>query len=74
MENTLNQGLVPAGGLVDIQNISVDVSLPKDARIAEFVRQIRNPYQFHCEGFTVSARFLPGAPSLEDCLSRLLAT
>jgi len=58
--------------LVDIRTVQVDKTLPKEARIAEFIRQIRNPYQFKCGKFTVTARFANGGPSLEDCLRRLM--
>jgi len=58
--------------LVDIRTVQVDKTLPKEARIAEFIRQIRNPYQFKCGKFTVTARFANSGPSLEDCLRRLM--
>ena len=59
--------------LVDIRTVRVEKSLPKDMRIAEFVKQIKNPYKFKCGKFTVTARFTNGGPSLEDCLRRLMA-
>ena len=58
--------------LVDIQDVSVDPNLPKEERIAEFVRQIKNPYCFKCGKFTVRAQFAPDRPSLEDCLKQIL--
>lgn len=54
--------------LVDILSISVDKALPREERIAEFVRQIQNPYRFRCGHFIVSASFAEGGPVLEDCL------
>jgi len=59
--------------LIDISGISIDRDLPKDLRVADFVRQIRNPYRYHCEGFTVSARFSENGPTLEECLRRLVS-
>ena len=59
--------------LVDIRTVNVDKSLPKEARITEFVKQIKNPYKFKCGKFTVTARYSKGGPSLEDCLRRLMA-
>ena len=32
--------------LVDIRDVAVDKKLPREERVAEFVRQIKNPY--HC--------------------------
>jgi hypothetical protein len=59
--------------LKDIRNVSVDKNLPKDERIAEFIRQIGNPRYFKCGKFTVRARFAENGPTLEDCLQRLVA-
>ena len=63
----------PAGmPLVDIRDVSVDQSLPKEERIAEFLRQIKNPYCFRCGKFTVRAQFAENGVSLEDCLKQIL--
>ena len=68
-----NTPLSPAGTpLADIRNVSVDQTLPKDERIAEFLRQIKNPYCFKCGKFTVRARFADNGVSLEDCLKQIL--
>ena len=58
--------------LVDIRDISVDKSLSKEERIAEYIRQIKDPYCFKCGKFTVRARFANNGVTLEDCLQRLL--
>ena len=63
----------PAGTpLADIRDVSVDQSLPKEERIAEFLRQIKNPYCFRCGKFTVRAQFADNGVSLEDCLKQIL--
>jgi len=59
--------------LVDIRDISVDKNLSKHARIAEYVRQIKNPYHFRCGKFTVTVKFADNGVTLEDCLQRLMA-
>ena len=59
--------------LIDIRNISVDRSLPKQERIAEFIRQIRNPYRFRCGKFIVTARFAENGSTFEDCLRSIIA-
>ena len=68
-----NTPLSPAGTpLADIRDVSVDQTLPKEDRIAEFLRQIKNPYCFRCGKFTVRARFADNGVSLEDCLKQIL--
>lgn len=62
----------PDTGLVDIRDISVDQNLPREERIAEFLRQIKNPYCFKCGKFTVHAQFAENGVSLEDCLKQVL--
>lgn len=57
--------------LIDICDVSVDKNLPKQERVVEFVRQIRNPYHFRCGKFTVTARFSEDGPTLENCLQRI---
>ena len=58
--------------LADIRDVSVDQSLPQEERIAEFLRQIKNPYCFRCGKFTVRAQFADNGVSLEDCLKQIL--
>ena len=64
---------INAADLVDIRDVQVDKNLPKQARIAEYLRQIKDPYHFKCGKFIVTARFADGGPTLEDCLQRLMA-
>ncbi len=59
--------------LVDIRSILVDQNLPKQERITEYIRQVKDPYHFKCGKFTVTAHFTESGPTLEDCLQRLMA-
>lgn len=59
--------------LVDIRDVQVDKTLPKEERVAEFVRQIKDPYHFRCGKFVVTARFAEDGPTLEECLQRIIA-
>jgi hypothetical protein len=68
MHNSLNPQ-----DLVDIRDVRVDKNLPKQDRVAEFVRQIKDPYHFRCGKFVVTARFAEDGPTLEECLQRIIA-
>ena len=59
--------------LVDIRDVCVDKNLSREERIAEYVRQIKNPYHFRCGAFVVTARFAQEGPSLEDCLRGMVS-
>jgi len=58
--------------LVDIRDVSVDRNLSKQERIAEYTRQIKNPYHFKCGKFTVRVKYAEGGLTLEDCLQLLM--
>ncbi len=68
----MNNNLNPQD-LVDIRDVYVDKDLPKQERINEFVRQIKDPYHFRCGQFVVTARFAEDGPTLEECLQRIIA-
>jgi len=59
--------------LVDIRDVSVDKRLPKQERIIEYIRQIKDPYHFRCGKFTVTVKFAENGVTLEDCLQKLMA-
>lgn len=58
--------------LVDISTVAVDKSLPKEERLAEYVRQIMNPYCFTCDGFTVHASFTNDGVCMEDRIQGII--
>ena len=58
--------------LVDIRDVSVNKDLPKEERIAAFVKQIKNPYRFRCGNFVINACFASGGTTIEDCLKGIL--
>jgi hypothetical protein len=58
--------------LVDIRTVSVSPDLPREERIAEFVRQIKNPYRFRCGKFIINASFTNDGVTLEDRLRSLI--
>jgi hypothetical protein len=70
MQSTPNELRNHADELVDIREISVDKDLPKEERIAAFIRQIKNP--FRCGEFVVNACFAGNGVTLEECLQGIL--
>ena len=43
--------------LVDIRDVHIDRTLPKEERIKSFIRQIKNPYVYKCGDIIVKATF-----------------
>lgn len=58
--------------LVDIRSVSIDKNLAKHERIAEYIRQIRNPYRFKCGDFIISVKYSESGPSLDKCVQHLM--
>jgi len=72
-ENFSSTGMMDfPGSLVDIRDVIVDKNLPRDERIAEYVRQIKNPYCFRCGKFTIRAKYNENGLPLEECLKGIL--
>ena len=59
--------------LVDIESVEIRSDLPNDERMADFIRQIKNPYCYLYKGMVVKVSF-SGRRRLEDCLKDCLFT
>lgn len=60
--------------LVDVNELSIDTTLPKEERLVEFVRQIGNPYCFKVGKVAVSVGFVKDGPTFETCMEHYLQT
>lgn len=58
--------------LVDISDIEINTELPKEERIRDFIRQVKNPYCFKVGSIVVKVSFAENGISLEDRLQSLL--
>jgi hypothetical protein len=58
--------------LVDIHDVTIDRTLPKEERIRQFVMQIKNPYCFRCGEAVVKMSFMDTERTLEDCMEHYL--
>jgi hypothetical protein len=68
-----NETTVNIDELVDIRTIKISSDLSKNERIAEYVRQIKDPYHYRCGEFIVTVKFAEKGPTLEDLLRLLLS-
>ncbi|HIT87635.1 MAG TPA: hypothetical protein IAB62_07870 [Candidatus Coprocola pullicola] len=66
------QKVIDREKLVDIRDVVIDRNLPKEERIKEYVRQIKNPYCFKCGKYVVISKFSENGLSLENCLKGIL--
>ena len=58
--------------LADISKIHIDTRMPREQRLADFVRQIGNPYCYRCGKVVVKVSFAETDASLEDRLEHYL--
>jgi len=54
--------------LVDIRDVKIRTDLPKQERILDFIRQIKNPYCFKCGDLIIKSTFADTDATLEDRL------
>ena len=58
--------------LVDIRDVSVNTSLPKEERLLDYLEQIKNPYCFRVGKTVVKVSFANTEATLEDRLEKYL--
>ena len=58
--------------LVDIRDVTVNTSLPREERLLDYLDQIKNPYCFRCGKAVVKVSFADTDATLEDRLERYL--
>jgi hypothetical protein len=58
--------------LVDINDTKVNTKLPREERILDFIRQIRNPYCYRCGKVVVKISFNDTDATLEDRMESFL--
>ena len=54
--------------LVDINTVHIDLTLPPAERAAQYIKQIKNPYCFLCNGAVVHLKFNPEGKELKTHL------
>ena len=57
--------------LVDIRTVHVNTDLPKEQRMLDFARQIKNPNCFKVGKYVVCLSFCKNGPSAQEVFSEL---
>lgn len=58
--------------LVDLRDVKIQPEIPKEERIKEFIRQIKNPYCYRVGKVVVKVSYSNNGATLEDRLQSLL--
>ena len=56
----------------DIRDIRIDRSLPKEKRVAQYIRQVGNPYLVRVGDVKVKVRFANNGVSFEEAFENML--
>ena len=68
----VNPDEIDRSELVDIQDISVASHLPKEERIIDFIKKIKNPYLCKCGNIVVQSVVEETDKTLTECLIQYL--
>lgn len=60
--------------LVDINDVHINRKLPREERMIDFIKQIKNPYCYRCGKAVVKVSFIDTEATLEDRLEHYLKT
>lgn len=55
-----------------IENVKINMDLPVEERMKEFVRQIKNPYFFRCGKLIVQVEYSDTDKTINDCLKEFI--
>ena len=58
--------------LVDIADVQIDMSLSRLERMRSYIRQIKNPYKYRCNGIVVTVAFADTDTTIEDRLEEYI--
>ena len=68
----INPSELDREALADLREVRINMDLPKEERILDFVRQIKNPYCYKIGKYVVCLRFSENGPSAQEVFSDLV--
>lgn len=57
---------------VDVDDITIDPTASKKARISTFLRQAKNPYLMKIDGVAVEMEYTEDGPTLEEAVKQMM--
>lgn len=65
---------VDKNSLVDIAEIEIDMTKTSKERAEQYVKNIKNPYCFLCDGYAVKLEFSDSSKTMEECFMEYIET
>ena len=56
----------------NIENINVDINLPKTDRMLKFLQKVKNPYAFIVDGLKVKFEYSDNGLNINQCIENLI--
>lgn len=56
----------------NIENINVDINLPKTDRMLAFLQKVKNPYAFMVDGLKVKFEYADKGLNINQCIENLI--
>ena len=63
---------VDRASLVDLADVVIDTTLPRQKRLADYIKRIGNPYCYKCGDVVVKESFSDNGRTIEDCLEQYI--
>jgi hypothetical protein len=63
---------VDPSALADIDNVKIDVTKPKNERIIDFIRQVKNPYCYMCGETVVKVSYTNTGRTFEEIFKSII--
>ncbi|NBJ93547.1 DUF6870 family protein [Parablautia muri] len=62
---------VKVSDLVNIEEIDINTELPKEERLLEFIKKVKNPFCYICNGMIIKTSYSDTKETLENRLVQL---
>ncbi len=58
--------------LVNIDEVRININDKPEKKIRDYIRQVKNPYCFLCNGYAVKISFSNTGRTIEDCFAETI--
>ena len=58
--------------LVNIDDVIININDKPEKKIQDYIRQVKNPYCFLCNGYAVKISFAENNRTIEDCFTEAI--
>ena len=60
--------------LMDIETVKININDSPEKKMIDYIKQIKNPYCFSCNGYAVKLEFANNSRTIEECFVEFIET